>query len=51
LYDHRAVFNTGTTTCTTIFDDGAGAFSDLDLEISGRSLDFFKVCIGDEFDV
>jgi hypothetical protein len=51
LNDHRAILNTCTTSRTTILDDRAGTFFDLDLEISGRSLHAFKIRIGDELDV
>jgi len=46
-----AIFYTGTASGAAIFNDGAGAFSDLDLEVSGRPLHAFKICISDEFDV
>jgi hypothetical protein len=51
LNDYRAVFNTGAASGTPIFDNGAGTFSDFNLEISGRSFHFFKICVGDEFDI
>ena len=51
LNDHRAILNAGTASGTAIFDDGAGALSDLDLEVSGRTFHALKVCIGDELDI
>ena len=51
LNNHRAIFNTGTASGTTVFDDSAGPLSDFDLEIAGGSLHAFKVCIGNKFNV
>jgi len=51
LNDDRTVFNTGAAPGAAIFDDGAGALSDLDLEVAGRTFHALKVCIGDEFDI
>jgi len=51
LNDHRAIFNTGTASGTTVFDDSAGPLSDFDLEIPGRSLHALKVRVGDQFDI
>ncbi len=51
LDDHRTILDTGTASGTAIFDDGAGALSDLDLEVSGRTFHALKVCIGDELDI
>jgi len=48
---HGTIFNTCTASGAAVLDDTAGAFSDFDLEIAGRSLDAFKVRIGDQFDV
>jgi len=51
LNNHRTIFNTGTTSGATIFDDCTGAFFDFNLEIAGGSRHAFQVCIGDQFDV
>jgi hypothetical protein len=51
LNDDRAIFHAGAASGATIFDDGAGAFFDFDLEIPGRAFHAFKVCIGDQFDI
>jgi len=51
LDDHRAILNTSAASGTTIFDDGAGLFSDFDLEVAGGSLYTFKICIGNQFNV
>jgi len=51
LNNHRAIFNTGTASGTTVFDDSAGPLSDFDLEIPGRSLHALKVRVGDQFDI
>jgi hypothetical protein len=51
LADNRAVFDAGTATGAQIHLDAAGAFTDFDLEVTGRSFDGFQVCIGDQFDV
>jgi hypothetical protein len=51
LKHDRTIFNAGATTGATVLDDGTGALSDFDLEISRGSLYAFKVCIGDELDV
>jgi hypothetical protein len=48
---HGTIFNTCTTSGATIFNDSAGAFSNLDFEISGGSFYTFKVCVGDQFNV
>jgi len=45
------IFNAGPASGTAVLDDGAGAFSDLDLEVSGRTFHPLKVCIGDELDI
>jgi hypothetical protein len=46
-----AVFNAGAAAGAPVFDNGAGALFDLDLEVSGRAFHALKVCIGDEFDI
>jgi hypothetical protein len=51
LSDHRAILNTGAAPGATVFDDRAGPFSDFDLEVAGRALHAFKVCIGNKFNV
>jgi hypothetical protein len=51
LLNHRAVFNTGTTSGAQIHLDTAGALFDCNLEITGAARDAFKVCISDQFDV
>jgi len=51
LEDHGAIFNTCTASSAAIFDDGAGAFSNFDFEISGGAFYTFKVRVGDQFDV
>jgi len=51
LNDHRAILNTSAASGTTIFDDGAGFFSDFDLEVARGSLYTFKICIGNKFNV
>jgi hypothetical protein len=51
LNDHRAILNTGAASCTTVFDDGAGLFSDFDLEVTRGTLYTFKICIGNQFNV
>ena len=51
VQDDGAIFHTGAASGAAIFDDGAGAFFDLDLEIPGRAFHAFKVRIGDQFDI
>jgi hypothetical protein len=51
LKDDWAVLHAGAATGAPIFNNRAGAFFDFDLEIAGRSLHAFQVCIGDQFDV
>jgi hypothetical protein len=51
LKNHRTIFNTSATTGAAVFDYGAGAFSDFDLEITRGPLDAFKVRVSDQFDV
>jgi hypothetical protein len=51
LNDHRAIFNAGTAARAAVFNNRAGTLSDFDLEVSGRTLHTFKVCVGDQFDI
>jgi hypothetical protein len=51
LNDHGAIFNAGAASGTAVFDNGAGALSDLDLKVSGSAFHTLKVCISDEFDI
>jgi len=51
LENHGTIFNTCTAAGAAILDDTAGAFSNLDFEISGGAFYAFKVRIGDQFNV
>jgi hypothetical protein len=50
VYD-RAVFNTVPASRAKIHIDTARAFFDFDGKVSGRPLDRFKICIGNNFNV
>ena len=48
---NRTIFNAAPTSGTKIHVDAACTLFDLDLEISGRAFDRFKISIGDKFDI
>jgi hypothetical protein len=51
LENHRTIFNTCTAPSAAVFDNGAGAFLDFYLEISGGAFYTFKIRIGNQFNV
>jgi hypothetical protein len=51
LKSYRTIFNARAASRAAIFNDGAGAFSDFDFEISRGSLDRFQISVGDQLDV
>jgi len=51
LTAYRTIFNTAPASGTEIHVDAASTLFDLDLEISGRAFDRFKISIGDQFDI
>jgi len=51
LTAYRTIFNTAPASGTEIHVDAACTLFDLDLEITGRAFDRFKISIGDKFDI
>jgi len=51
LTAYRTILNAVTASGTKIHVDAACTLFDLDLEISGRAFDRFKISIGDQFDI
>jgi hypothetical protein len=51
LKSYRTIFNARAASRAAIFNDGAGAFSDFDFEISWGSLDRFQISVGDQLDI
>ncbi len=51
LAGNRTIFNAAPASGTKIHVDAACTLFDLDLEISGRAFDRFKISIGDKFDI
>jgi len=51
LTAYRTIFNAAPASGTKVHVDAARTLLDLDLEITGRAFDRFKISIGDKFDI
>jgi len=51
LTAYRTILNAAPASGTKIHVNAARTLFDLDLEISGRAFDRFKISIGDQFDI